>query len=647
MGDKVNAMQGAVPIDEVSRPAMRLPFVNTPTLYLQDRRLLACVNVNYSDAAHGAALFLVDIDAMADRKIRLPGGEVGAYAFVRGADGNLYMGTFDGVIYRYDFEGDDIVEVARPFAGRRGAWFWGGIAATSGKVYMGVYPTGEFCEYDIAGGSFNIVAPMPAEGCGYYAREFVELPDGTILIYVGGSRPTILLYDPATTTSRDIMTLTPEHAGFGYFEGFLDDSRVILKISERHEGRLRIFNWRNMRFEGDFLKELKDVLHLTRAGHDVYATTYPAGRVYRQRKDKLDVVVDGFPDGNRLDRIHHVVAEEFVGLGDNGLFVRFDLKTGESSSFQVGNESKRGTRISFLETIPDRNVVIGSHFICMQMFKIDLESGASESSLNKISQYTGQVTCGTAVGDTFYLASYGKAVLYALDPEAPFEYGTNPRLIGEIGEVQNRPVEMVNDGRYVYVATKAEYGSLGGAITVLDPATERFEVCRNFVPDQNPTSLFYCPSTECLVGTTETCGDCDTHQATAEAAVVFIWDTRQRKTIHTSSPWTSGLLRARSLSGDGTLIGFDPDRYFVFDLHRREYEVRPWSHKPVTAGIFMDDGCFYGATEDRLFRLDVGADDVLLLAHTSRTTLFERVSENRMLFTRDEGVVQEMATTGS
>jgi hypothetical protein len=41
-----------VTIEEVSRPVMRLPLINTPTLYLEDRRLLACVN--YSDAGHGA-----------------------------------------------------------------------------------------------------------------------------------------------------------------------------------------------------------------------------------------------------------------------------------------------------------------------------------------------------------------------------------------------------------------------------------------------------------------------------------------------------------------------------------------------------------------------------------------------------------------
>lgn len=144
---------------------------------------MACVN--YSDAGHGAALLLVDIDAMTDRKIHLPGDEVGAYAFVRGSDGNLYMGSFDGVIYRYDFDGDEIAEVARPFVGRRGTWFMGGAASRAGKIYMGVYPTGEFCEYDVAGGSAEVFSPMPEDGTGHYAREFVELPDGTILIETG------------------------------------------------------------------------------------------------------------------------------------------------------------------------------------------------------------------------------------------------------------------------------------------------------------------------------------------------------------------------------------------------------------------------------------------------------------------------------
>ncbi len=627
-------------IKEIARPRFRLPIVNVPTILLRDRGLLAAVN--YSGTGKDANLFLVNVEKMEDERYRLPEGEKGAYGFVRGTDGKLYLGTFSGRLYSFDLDQREFQEIAHPFTD--GQMIWGGGASSLGKVYMGVYPTGEFCEYDINTGSLKMFRPMPKENLGFYARQFLELPDEKVLIGIGGASPNLLIYDPRTEEYQKVYSWSSGESPFMSFECFFDEERLVVNLLKG--GGLKLFNWRKKKFEGPFLREAPEpVWGLVKVRDVFYGLGYSSARVYRIEDGQIEVAQEEFPYGNRLSRIHHLKGDEFIGLSNNGLFIRFNLSTNEFSSFQIHNESDNGMSIQMLEKIPGKDWVIGSHYINMQIFKIDLKNHSCQSSLNKISRYGGQVNCGTYYRKkgVFYLASYVRAVLYALYPEEPFKYGVNPRMIGEVGQQQNRPVEMTSDDRYVYLATKADYGTLGGAITVFDPETEKWEVYRNFVKDQNPTSLFYHRPTGCLVGTTEVFADCRSGIPTAQNAVVFVWDTKKRKTIHTSYPWKTEQLIACALSPGGKLIGFGDDKYFLFDLNTRKYEIRKWPGKRVNwywgvRGSFAGNRYFYGATEEDLFRLDVETDKVVTLAKTSGTMLVRKVSEKQFLFDQEGSV---------
>ena len=81
---------------------------------------------------------------------------------------------------------------------------WSGGASRNGKVYMGVYPTGQFCEYDIRTGSCEVYAPMPEGTRGVYVQGFSELPDGRILVGLDGAKPSFVIYNPVSQRIESI-----------------------------------------------------------------------------------------------------------------------------------------------------------------------------------------------------------------------------------------------------------------------------------------------------------------------------------------------------------------------------------------------------------------------------------------------------------
>jgi len=630
-------------IEEVCRPVCRLSLLSCnptrPLVFLKDGNTM--VTLSSAPAHHPCYLFLIDIREMKDRRYALPQGEGATGGITCGADGKVYFGTRSGRLYSFETERELMAEVARPFV--NGEFIWGAGASTKGRIYLGVYPTGEFCEYDIRTGSLDTFTPMPGESQGLYARQFVELPGGNMFVTITGTKPAYLIYDPDRKTYRTFFPESLEKGKSCFFSCPADEERLVVHFKKE----IRLLNWKTMRFEDRLLEKIPEhetgIYSIIRVGTHFYGVGVPSGSIYRIQEGMVRVVKDDIPYGNLL-KIHSLGKEgEFVGLGDNGLVLKFNLNTKKQTFFQIRNESNSGMQVHMLEKICGKSLVIGSNFNNLQIFRIDLSNYGCKSSLNKISGYGGQVNCGTYLDNVLYLASYNPAVIYALNPEAPFDYGVNPRVIGRIEEWQNRPVGMVNDGRNIYIATKSDYGTLGGAITAFDPVAEKNEVYRNFVPYQNPNSLFHDPASGCLIGTTEIFGDCHTHRPRAENSVVFIWDPQERRTIHTSFPWKTSRLTSCDLSPEGELIGFEKDSYFVFDTATKTYEIREWSLGTVKSGIFLGSRDFCGAAADRLFRLYPRTNEVQMLGKTSGTTILERISDREFLFNQERGVVKKLS----
>jgi hypothetical protein len=139
-------------------------------------------------------------------------------------------------------------------------------------------------------------------------------------------------------------------------------------------------------------------------------------------------------------------------------------------------------------------------------------------------------------------------------------------MLTTVGYNQNRPVAMANDGSYIYLVTKADYGMLGGAITSFSPESGEKKVYQDFLPGHNPSACYFFPSKKWLVGSTEIFGDMGTHTPIAESASLFIWDTVSRKIVQRVEPWKADRLHLCALSPEGLAVGIDVGRYFLFNV---------------------------------------------------------------------------------
>lgn len=623
---------------DVAQPELRVPFINNSTILIPEHGVIAAIN--FSNTGRDATLFLIDVKTLKEVRHPLPSGEQSAYGFVKGCDGNLYIGTFSGALLRYDFRDRTLAKIATPF--KKGELVWGGGASKSGKIYMGVCPTGRVCEYDIATETLKVFDTLPLKAdIAYYARGFIELPDGRMLIAVTGGDPTLFTFDSANSKLEKVLSPPLPEAVHIRFHCFYDDDRLIVGL----KNSTSCFNWRTNTLESDTIPNLPSdaFAGIAQNNGEFYGSSLKSSTIYRLFGDSWKKVMNGLPKGNRISEFHALGADEFIGLGDNGFCAKFTINGEIISSTQVENQSNNGMSINTLRYSSEQNTAIGSHFINAQIFAIDLATKSTKSSLEKITGLPGQITCVDYLNGTWYLGFYSKAALFSYNASEPFVFSENPREVCRLGNNQNRPCGLVNDGELLYMASKPDYGMLGGAIAVINPETEKVEVYSDFVKNQSPTSLFYDEKTSCLVGATQIFGDMNSHIPKALGAVVFMWDVKAKKTIHTSCPGENvDSLRTLALSKAGVLIGFDDDSYFLFSTTERKYSIKSWDSGFVTGGIFVRNNIFLGATNDKVFLLDIDANELTILGETTGTHLFTQISHNEVLIDFDKSYVKKL-----
>lgn len=620
-------------VQELASPRCRLPIINNPTVFLPRQRLLAAVN--FSNDGRDTRLFLVDADTLESEALSVPDAQFGAYGMAAGADGLLYLGFFGGRIYAFDPDQRSFRKVADPFPNSN-KLTWGGCATRAGCIYMGVYPNGAFTEYNPADGSHRIIHPLAEDTKGAYAQDFVELPDGRLLLILKGSHPAVVIYDPASGTLCSHLKIrrnTVEINRAPHSLALLDERHVIYSGANA----LHTFDFIDLCWKKDYLENPGHPLSwLTRQGDGFLAVGKDGAllRISRTQCVQLDCGMEG---GNRVTGgVHAIGNNRYLCLGDNGQISRFSIDCGVEATGQLDNVTENGLNLHTLHKDPSSDHVVGSHFINSQIFRLDIRTGEVEPSLRKVVAGGGQITCATFIDNVAYLGFYGGAAVLRYDPRQPITIGENPRLIVRAGEEQNRPIAIESDGRLLYLATRAAYEKLGGAICVVDPHSGGCTVHRNFVPQQNPVSFFH-RGDGFFAGTTQIYGDQGSCLPQAKAAVAWLWDARTREVVHTCCPWQADGLSALDLSPAGRLIGFEDSRYYIYDTHAREHCVRDWHHPMPQSGLYIDAHRFLAVVSAaapgkcRLLLLDDQADSVIDLGEHAALRLFQKTGEHTIL----------------
>lgn len=264
--------------------------------------------------------------------------------------------------------------------------------------------------------------------------------------------------------------------------------------------------------------------------------------------------------------------------------------------------------------------------------------------MNKVVTIAGQITCSVFIDGVVYLGVYGHALVLAYRPGGAFVFDKNPSLLAAFGHGQNRPMGIYSDGFRLYMVTRANYGELGGATTVIEPSDGRREVFHNVVPTQNPVSFLQ--HGELLAGTTEIYGDQGSCAAEAENAVIFVWSMAERIPVHSVVPWPAKSLRALAISPVGILIGFGPEKYFLFDMESGRCSRYDWVGMKPSSGIFLDENRFLAMVpepggNDAVRLLELPAHTICSLGESVPLRFFETLGPDTLLAAADgAGIVK-------
>lgn len=241
----------------------------------------------------------------------------------------------------------------------------------------------------------------------------------------------------------------------------------------------------------------------------------------------------------------------------------------------------------------------------------------------------GQADSIYPLGDKMYFGVYPEGALYAFDRNvAP---GTNnPKRVFELGEDQERLVNMASAEGKLYIATIPTYGTLGGSMTVYDPATGTGTVHRNVVQNQSVLSLAYHDGK--IFGSTTIRGGLGSVPTEAEAKI-FVWDVAGDRKIAEFPLRIAGLdkpifIGDLSEGPDGLIWGTSNE--YIFALDPGTYEIvkskkiypklsySEWAHFQLR---WSADGLLYVLFNNKLTVIDPGTLDFRTIADASRFEL--------------------------
>ncbi|SDD04617.1 hypothetical protein SAMN02799630_01992 [Paenibacillus sp. UNCCL117] len=241
----------------------------------------------------------------------------------------------------------------------------------------------------------------------------------------------------------------------------------------------------------------------------------------------------------------------------------------------------------------------------------------------------GQADSVYPIGNKVYMGVYPEGGLYEFDLNA--EPGdSNPKRLAILGDDQERLVNMTEGQGKLFISTISGYGTLGGSLTVYDPATGEIKVHRNVVQNQSVLSTAYLNGK--IFGSTTIRGGLGS-TPTEEEARIFVWDVNKEEKITDFPLRVPGLdkpifIGDLSVGPDGLIWGaayeyifaIDPNTYSVVKSKKvhTKLSFSQWAHHPLR---WSEDGLLYVLFNNKLTVIDPVTLESRTLADTSRFDL--------------------------
>jgi len=561
------------------------------------------VSFNVIDLRTGA---LLDTHEMAPYSV--------ASAIDVAADGTVYLSVRtpnDGTLWSYDPAAGELTRIATGVAGEQ---MLRTIDVDGTTLYGTTFPNAELYALDLSTGELTEYGRVAERGDYTWGLE----ADGGE-VWVGAGTPAQLYdVDPASGTVTP-LALPDGVAARGEFIQRIEthgDLRVVshravdgatVTVMDRSASAVdNIFVnglWNSTEASADGTFYYLDAGNRVQ-GYDVAART--------SRPLTLAPEVEGLTAGtSRLFLVELGTAEfpgrTVVGVRPDGQTWRQNIETGHGDVLAAPAVGSPVTTMSIGEG-GDGQIYVGAYLSPGVMARVDPATGAVE-------QLDGpeQADAIAAHEDLTVIGSYPEAVLHAARAGEPWEWGVNPAHVLTLGRAatgQDRPRSLVSAGDVVAAGTIANYGELGGALTLFDPVTGEHTLHRDVVEDQSIASLAY--SDGVVYAGTSIHGGLSSvpTQSTAE---VFTWDVATDSLVASVPVDGATVIHALVTDGVGRVFGMtDTGVLFEYDTDSHEV-VRSVETGIRNANIWGDqselgynplDGQIYGSVANRLLRID-------------------------------------------
>jgi hypothetical protein len=586
-------------IEKIATPDVRtLVGYTRRVLHLPDGHTLAVLSYSSSTAANW--LFLIDSRDLSSQRFAMPNNDIGSHAAALGSDGSIYfMPYHTGRAYRFDVasrEFSTLPKIDVP----DGEYTWDAVGGDDGCIYFGTYPNACIGRYTIATGRSEVwahvapnttyVSPVMRDAMGVHARAWGS---DTVWFDLNATEKPKRGKSPKTDLSGSAGATTNPTPPPG------------------EESLARVVEVNGRRF----------------------GVGFPSGKLYEFKGSRTaggtgEAVVCGDSQAPAEPWLLETSGDAVIGISHYGPLFRYDLSSGAFSRGKLDNLAPGGNAIMLLEAItPD--CVIGGNYSQQNLFRVNPETAQVQTSRQMIARATGQLASAVALNGKAYIGTYIHAILSVYDPAQPMQFAKNPRELAELFDQyhQTRPSAVATDGQLVYFGTEGDYAQLGGALAVVNPASEKVDAYPNLIPDQNVVSLAWEKKTGLLWGGTNRWGEMRSVAPTQPSALIFAFDPQTRIVARTLIPWEGAdEVHVLGATEDGVVMAAMGDQIALIGTSSGEIRFTGRFPVPVVKLKHGADGALYVLGTGELYRWSTAQNTLMPVARTGACTMITEAS---------------------
>lgn len=499
-------------------------------------------------------------------------GESSPWAMTTDPQGRVYLGTFpNGKVFRYDPDSRAFHDYGPMVPGQS---YVRSMAYHEGFLYAGTGSVGDVIRLDVATGAKTKISDQVPELLGVSAQDVpfaydMAVVDGWLFVKFAGTQYTLLFYDLAEGrwSEKSVGKTAPTDAGVFSFNQL-----------ESRDGKVYVTNNR--------------MLHeIDTATLDSRSTGIPYGTSLRGA---------AWVDLNDPD----LTGTSLVTMQSNGTITAFDVSSGRQKSFPSVVQGSPNP-LHQLERAPDGTLYMSGY------------PGGTGSRFDPRTGRTttfpmGQAEGMVGLGDTMYAGIYPGGIISAIRPRAD---GTpTVQTLFRVGEEQDRPYVMTAHEGRLLIGTIPDYGRLGGAMTIYDPATDTRRTHRDIVHNQSVVGL--AQRGRYIYGSTTIHGGLGT-APTEKEAKIFVWDDQEQRKVTEftldlpgldTPPMISGLTFGRDGllwgAADGFVFALNPHNHKVVKYRNIYPEVRNYGFWRPIYLRWGSDGLLYTNVANKLTVVD-------------------------------------------